>query len=102
MNLRLAAVRRLASEASDNGLLNPDIAAGIRRSSSCSVTDLSKPRRAISALVRLIDSRFHLGSIPRHLTVEIGSYRVWLNFAWHLDGLKRRAHRWQAVRAEDS
>src|SRR6201991_2536481 len=31
MNLRLAAVRRLAYEASDNGLLSPDLAAGIRR-----------------------------------------------------------------------
>jgi hypothetical protein len=31
INLRLAAVRRLAHEASDNGLLNPDLAAGIRR-----------------------------------------------------------------------
>ena len=31
INLRLAAVRRLAYEASDSGLLNPDLAAGIRR-----------------------------------------------------------------------
>jgi hypothetical protein len=31
INLKLAAVRRLAYEASDNGLLNPDLAAGIRR-----------------------------------------------------------------------
>jgi site-specific recombinase XerD len=31
INVRLAAVRRLAYEASDNGLLNPDLAAGIRR-----------------------------------------------------------------------
>jgi site-specific recombinase XerD len=31
VNLRLAAVRRLAYEASDNGLLSPDLAAGIRR-----------------------------------------------------------------------
>src|ERR1700712_1478549 len=31
INLRLAVVRRLAHEASDNGLLNPDLAAGIRR-----------------------------------------------------------------------
>jgi len=31
INLRLAAVRRLAYDASDNGLLNPDLAAGIRR-----------------------------------------------------------------------
>ncbi len=31
IDLRLAAVRRLAYEASDNGLLNPDLAAGIRR-----------------------------------------------------------------------
>lgn len=30
-NLRLAAVRRLAYEASDAGLLSPDLAAGIRR-----------------------------------------------------------------------
>jgi hypothetical protein len=29
--LRLEAVRRLAYEASDNGLLSPDLAAGIRR-----------------------------------------------------------------------
>src|SRR5580765_7486917 len=31
INVRLAAVRRLAYEASDTGLLNPDLAAGIRR-----------------------------------------------------------------------
>ena len=31
INLRLAAVRRLAYEASDNGLLSPDLAAGVRR-----------------------------------------------------------------------
>ena len=31
INLRLAAVRRLAYEASDRGLLSPDLAAGIRR-----------------------------------------------------------------------
>ena len=31
INLRLAAVRRLAYEASDSGLLSPDLAAGIRR-----------------------------------------------------------------------
>src|SRR6202043_1150757 len=31
INVRLAAVRRLAFEASDTGLLNPDLAAGIRR-----------------------------------------------------------------------
>jgi hypothetical protein len=31
INLRLAAVRRLAYEAADVGLLSPDLAAGIRR-----------------------------------------------------------------------
>ena len=31
INLRLAAVRRLAYEADDSGLLSPDLAAGIRR-----------------------------------------------------------------------
>ena len=31
INVRLAAVRRLAYEASDTGLLNPELAAGIRR-----------------------------------------------------------------------
>jgi len=31
INLRLAAVQRLAYEASDSGLLSPDLAAGIRR-----------------------------------------------------------------------
>jgi hypothetical protein len=31
INVRLAAVRRLAYEASDSGLLRPDLAAGIRR-----------------------------------------------------------------------
>src|SRR5690348_2344192 len=31
VNLRLAAVRRLAYEAADSGLLSPDLAAGIRR-----------------------------------------------------------------------
>src|ERR1700685_2737516 len=31
INVRLAAVRRLASDAADTGLLSPDLAAGIRR-----------------------------------------------------------------------
>src|SRR5437868_11236361 len=31
INLRLAAIRRLAYEAADSGLLSPDLAAGIRR-----------------------------------------------------------------------
>jgi hypothetical protein len=31
INLRLAAVQRLADEAADAGLLSPDLAAGIRR-----------------------------------------------------------------------
>jgi hypothetical protein len=31
INLRLAAVRRVAFEAADSGLLSPDLAAGIRR-----------------------------------------------------------------------
>lgn len=31
INVRLAAIRRLAAEATDNGLLNPDLAAGIAR-----------------------------------------------------------------------
>jgi len=31
INLRLAAIRRLAYEAADCGLLSPDLAAGIRR-----------------------------------------------------------------------
>src|SRR3984893_13384371 len=31
VNVRLAAVRRLAYEAADNGLLSPELAAGIRR-----------------------------------------------------------------------
>jgi hypothetical protein len=31
INLRLGAVRRLAYEAADSGLLSPDLAAGIRR-----------------------------------------------------------------------
>ena len=31
INVRLAAVRRLAYEAADNGLLSPELAAGIRR-----------------------------------------------------------------------
>jgi hypothetical protein len=35
--VRLAAVRRLAYEASDTGLLSPDSAAGIRRVKGCSV-----------------------------------------------------------------
>lgn len=45
INLRLAAVRRLAYEASDNGLLNPDLAAGIRR----------KHSRPISICTRISD-----------------------------------------------
>ena len=35
INLRLGAVRRLAYEASDCGLLSPDLAAGIRRVKGC-------------------------------------------------------------------
>ena len=31
INVRLAAIRKLASEAADNGLLAPDLAAGIAR-----------------------------------------------------------------------
>jgi hypothetical protein len=31
INLRLAAVRRIAFEAADSGLLSPELAAGIRR-----------------------------------------------------------------------
>src|SRR5438477_10998273 len=34
-NVRLAAVRRLADEAADAGLLSPDLAAGIRRVKEC-------------------------------------------------------------------
>ena len=37
INVRLAAVRRLAYEASDTGLLSPDLAAGIRRVKAQSV-----------------------------------------------------------------
>src|SRR5690242_21719283 len=39
INLRLAAVRRLAYEAADTGLLSPELAAGIRR-------DIHNARRA--------------------------------------------------------
>src|SRR4029450_4988554 len=35
INLRLAAVRRIAYEAADAGLLSPELAAGIRRSRAC-------------------------------------------------------------------
>ena len=31
INVRLAAIRRLAYEAADNGFLSPDLAAGVRR-----------------------------------------------------------------------
>ena len=52
INLRLAAIRRLAYEASDCGLLSPDLAAGIRRvtafvgrtSASARAADPSQPR----------------------------------------------------------
>lgn len=57
INLRLAAVRRLAYEASDCGLLSPDLAAGIRRvkgaSGSGSVLAIgSRPSTARSSLLR--------------------------------------------------
>src|SRR5438132_13350 len=35
INLRLAAVRRVAYEAADSGLLSPELAAGIRRVKGC-------------------------------------------------------------------
>ena len=38
INLRLAAIRRLAYEAADCGLLSPDLAAGIRRVKGVNVT----------------------------------------------------------------
>src|ERR1700689_5270423 len=40
INLRLAAVRRLAYEAADNGLLSPDLAASIRRVKGAKKLDL--------------------------------------------------------------
>jgi hypothetical protein len=49
INLRLAAIRRLAYEASDCGLLSPDLAAGIRR--------VKGVRRAGSACRELADAR---------------------------------------------
>jgi hypothetical protein len=49
INLRLAAIRRLAYEASDCGLLSPDLAAGIRR--------VKGVRRAGSACRELADGR---------------------------------------------
>jgi hypothetical protein len=38
INLRLAAVRRVAYEAADSGLLSPELAAGIRRAKSVRIT----------------------------------------------------------------
>jgi cellobiose phosphorylase len=38
INLRLAAVRRVAFEAADSGLLSPELAAGIRRVKGCAAS----------------------------------------------------------------
>jgi hypothetical protein len=40
-NVRLAAVRRLACEAADTGLLSPELAAGIRRVEGVEDTEIS-------------------------------------------------------------
>jgi hypothetical protein len=50
INLRLAAVRRLAYEASDAGILSPDLAAGIRRVKGASCTEI------LAAIMRLTTS----------------------------------------------
>jgi hypothetical protein len=48
INLRLAAIRRLAYEASDCGLLSPDLAAGIRRVKGVRRLGVRRRRRARS------------------------------------------------------
>jgi site-specific recombinase XerD len=63
INLRLAAVRRLAYEASDNGLLSPDLAASIRR-----VKGAKKLGTRIGNWLTCIQGRRLLEAPDRHLT----------------------------------
>ena len=53
INLRLGAVRRLAYEASDCGLLSPDLAAGIRRVKGVNL----KPDNRVRSRAAPIDAR---------------------------------------------
>jgi hypothetical protein len=52
INVPLAAVRRLAYEASDSGLLSPDLAAGIRRVKRRLATGRTRPTTRLAAGVR--------------------------------------------------
>jgi len=85
VNLRLGAVRRLAYEASDCGLLSPDLAAGIRRLVATPIYYSSLPTRVLigfmmitaapgllpqralvrSPWLRCLQSQW-LGSLPEH------------------------------------
>ena len=61
--MRLAAVRRVAYEAADAGLLSPELAAGIRRATKVPVT----PRGMLSAMIRQIAPQFFTTDLPATL-----------------------------------
>jgi hypothetical protein len=66
INQRLAAVRRLAYEAADSGLLSPELAAGIRRVISVASTFWRPPQSLADLNGRLRPAIWH--SLP--LTIE--------------------------------
>ncbi|WP_158788585.1 SdpI family protein [Granulicella sp. L46] len=70
INLRLAAVRRLAYEASDCGLLSPDLAAGIRR-----VKGAKRLGVRVGNLLSKVRPNFFLGV---RTPWTLASERVWI------------------------
>jgi hypothetical protein len=89
INVRLAAIRRLAYEAADNGLLSPELVAGIRRvhgpSNSVSASGIgSRPRR-----VR------HFSRRPQPTTFVANGTRQSSRFCW---GAVCAAQNWRAWR----
>ncbi|MGA2119206.1 MAG: hypothetical protein ABSH56_31195 [Bryobacteraceae bacterium] len=58
INVRITAVRKLAVEAADNGLLAPELASGITR-----VKDLAQARDLARRALRLGGDRSHTGMI---------------------------------------
>ena len=74
INLRLAAARRLAYEASDNGLLSPDLAASIRR-----VKGTKKLGTRIGNWLTCTQGRRLLEAPDRRLTKGKGTMPSWLS-----------------------
>jgi hypothetical protein len=65
INVRLAAVRRLAYEASDTGLLSPELAAGIRRCQRRQAPRRSDWQLVDRRSVQNLAPRITLGQTPR-------------------------------------